>query len=1306
MGTREWAQFSNTGALLAWGNGNSLIGQVVRDGNSVKGYADSRGQQVITYTRNQFGEIRSIEDSSSAKVEYKYTPTGQIEEVIDTDGVRTRYEYDGAGNIKKKTIGDQADPNADPANPQGEQVSLNLTYLGNGQLRAVKDDNGEGSDFSYLYDAKTKIFTKTEKATGNIDTVTTTHVTDGLQTVSVGGSNELRVERLCEDSIIRDRSNRITYFDRDRLGRLHRIGFPDGKSVSFEHTLDYWPEKDKPWDTLGKPWGVKAFINAIGTRYDYIRDPKGNILEATETGADGKARKWKFTYDGKGNRTSYRLIIREDFQADDLEDFQGKWTYDEFGNPASYIDAKLNSWFFKYNPRGDLIEILEPPLTGQPAGKWEFDYTRKGQLKHSKDPAGFEVFYKYNSRGLLKEYREVYEAGKDAVWKYDYNRRGKVAKITDPFGAAWTFEYDGAARVTKAIDPDGHSQQWTYDTIGRVKTSTDGNGVAISYDYFDTALPGATAQPDNPFTPLRKINYPTFTEEQHFNLRNQLIAQVLKPKTGLPITHRYTYDEEGRITQIERPDGQKATFAYDKLGLLTSQTLPGWGTETIEYLKKGRETRYHHANGQETIQYFDVLGLLEREQRADGSSIRYEYDRLGNLERFFNSNGNLHSFSYKPGNRIFRNEIFNRADDAAPRTTTNFDYNLRGDLTSYTQGTTGGSYLRDKVGRVLTSTTNYGPFQKSHSQTYKSNGLPGSLTDPTGVTYQYLWDNADQFTGVVIPDEGSLTYSYNQTDWIQPQRIALPGGVTQTFQYDDLRRIKRLQSKTAGGATIQDYQYSYNPNDLIKSVLTEFGQIDYEYDSAFRLTSFEHPSLPAEEYIYDNFGNRSPADGPAWTYDENGAVETAGEVTYAYDSQGNRIRKVSPEGTTHYFYNESDQLIRVESPLGTVVASYGYDASGTRLWKEVGGEKTYFYYTPEGLAAEFDDSGLPKRSYGFSPGANWSTGPLFLKDESGYHYYHNDHLVTPQKLTNSTGAVEWNAHYAAYGDANIVNENISNPLRLPGQYLDPETGLHQNMMRDYDPKVGAYLQRDPLGLLMGPNRYGYAFGDPLHLIDPMGLNVIDDIHNTYYGQFKPWLDDRPLLDKLSVNYITTRVAVFIAEDAVTTGFNIFECGAWLFDYCMRSSSSDACETTLREAPLNIFGFAVGLGVGRAVAGAGRALGGEVGGILRNTDDILFSQRSINSEGLFSDGRRIQDMIDALRSGKLNPGEINPIRIFERDGKLYSLDNRRLFAHSQAGVPVNTRWATPDEVSSALKNRKPNPSGGQFIKIPDPGVSYR
>ncbi|WP_275100502.1 RHS repeat-associated core domain-containing protein, partial [Sedimenticola hydrogenitrophicus] len=68
-----------------------------------------------------------------------------------------------------------------------------------------------------------------------------------------------------------------------------------------------------------------------------------------------------------------------------------------------------------------------------------------------------------------------------------------------------------------------------------------------------------------------------------------------------------------------------------------------------------------------------------------------------------------------------------------------------------------------------------------------------------------------------------------------------------------------------------------------------------------------------------------------------------------------------------------------------------------------------------------------------------------------------------------------------------TNQAWANPLRFPGQYYDAETGAYYNYFRDYDPSIGRYVQRDPIGLGGGLNMYAYVEANPLVKSDRIGL---------------------------------------------------------------------------------------------------------------------------------------------------------------------------------------------------------------------------
>jgi filamentous hemagglutinin len=75
---------------------------------------------------------------------------------------------------------------------------------------------------------------------------------------------------------------------------------------------------------------------------------------------------------------------------------------------------------------------------------------------------------------------------------------------------------------------------------------------------------------------------------------------------------------------------------------------------------------------------------------------------------------------------------------------------------------------------------------------------------------------------------------------------------------------------------------------------------------------------------------------------------------------------------------------------------------------------------------------------------------------------------------------------------------------------------------------------------------------------------------------------------------------------------------------------------------------------------------------------------------FRDGTSINDLVEGLRSGRIRPHDVPAIRIFERNGKLYTLDNRRLEAFRRAGVDVPVQMATSQEIAEeAWKFTTPN-----------------
>ena len=106
-------------------------------------------------------------------------------------------------------------------------------------------------------------------------------------------------------------------------------------------------------------------------------------------------------------------------------------------------------------------------------------------------------------------------------------------------------------------------------------------------------------------------------------------------------------------------------------------------------------------------------------------------------------------------------------------------------------------------------------------------------------------------------------------------------------------------------------------------------------------------------------------------------------------------------------------------------------------------------------------------------------------DDSIY-FVHSDHLNVPTVVTDKDKAIVWEGHRKPFGDTEVTVATIEQPFRFPGQYYDSETGLHYNLMRDYDPRLGRYVQSDPIGLGGGVSTYGYGGQNPIMAYDPTG----------------------------------------------------------------------------------------------------------------------------------------------------------------------------------------------------------------------------
>ncbi len=112
--------------------------------------------------------------------------------------------------------------------------------------------------------------------------------------------------------------------------------------------------------------------------------------------------------------------------------------------------------------------------------------------------------------------------------------------------------------------------------------------------------------------------------------------------------------------------------------------------------------------------------------------------------------------------------------------------------------------------------------------------------------------------------------------------------------------------------------------------------------------------------------------------------------------------------------------------------------------------------------------------------------PVSMIRGSQVYDIHTDHLGRPQVVSQNSSA-RWRAHNAPFHREVLFASIGEMNLGFPGQYYDSESNLYYNWHRYYDPSTGRYTQSDPIGLQGGLNTYAYVGGNPVSLVDPMGL---------------------------------------------------------------------------------------------------------------------------------------------------------------------------------------------------------------------------
>ena len=280
-----------------------------------------------------------------------------------------------------------------------------------------------------------------------------------------------------------------------------------------------------------------------------------------------------------------------------------------------------------------------------------------------------------------------------------------------------------------------------------------------------------------------------------------------------------------------------------------------------------------------------------------------------------------------------------------------------------------------------------------------------------------------------------------------------------------------------------------------------------------------------DHYYYDKAGNLLTDEHQSAVMDNR--LPGYGRDRYRYNEWG----ELTERRDQQLEWNAQGQLTRVSSSNSET--RYQYDALGRRISKATSklhtdrGERNRTTFVWEGFRLLQETTWQGKRTYLYDAEQPY-TPVAAITGRGGSQkiwYYHTDLTGTVQEVTAADGTLVWAGYQAGFGEnrGDISNSGayFEQPLRLPGQYYDEETGLHYNLFRYYAPECGRFISQDPIGLAGGLNLYQYA-PNPLSYIDPLGLKPcaptgeFDSITTgKVYRVIRP--DEDPLFGLFSLN---------------------------------------------------------------------------------------------------------------------------------------------------------------------------------------------